>query len=81
MGAAPSGNTLKDSCKKVDKLPFLTSERRALRGCVTRAVGSEAGVTRRVGELDHCEQRQHPGPGGERGYEGGIVVKQLTEET
>ena len=58
----------------------LTSERRALRGCVTGAVGSEAGVTRRVGELDHCEQRQHPGPGGERGEEGGFMVNQLTEE-
>ena len=35
-----------------------------------------------VGELDHREQGQHPGPGRDRGDEGGggVIVKQYTEE-
>ena len=38
------------------------SVRGALRGGVAGAVGAEAGAARRVGELDHGEQAEHPGP-------------------
>ena len=56
-----------------ENLNVLTSERLALRGRVTGAVGSEAGVARGVGKLDYREQRQHPGPRGDEGGGGGVM--------
>ena len=69
MSAAPSGNSFNHElfCKKRQHHLPLTSERLALSCRVTSAVCPEAGVAGGVGELDHGEQRQHPGLGRERG--------------